>query len=64
MTKPPCCNHDCTQGRTCPLQPHPWWAELLVGAAYLLVAIIAVAIAIYGGAMAAGHLLTIYPIAK
>ena len=60
-----CCNHDCNQGDTCPLGgTSPWWAEVLVVAAYLLVAIITVALVFYGGSKLASYMLTLYPISK
>lgn len=60
-----CCNHDCNRGDDCPLRGlSPWWAEILVVAAYLFVAIVTVALVIYGGAKLAGYMLTVYPISK
>lgn len=63
--KPTCCNDDCCQGRDCPLGgASPWWAEVVVVVAYLLVAIATVALVIYGGAKLASYMLTLYPISK
>jgi len=60
-----CCNHDCDQGDECPLRSTPpWWAEILVVLAYLLVAVATVALVIYGGSKLAGYLLTLYPIPR
>jgi len=60
-----CCNHDCDQGDECPLRGMPpWWAEILVVAAYFIVAIACVALVIYGGAKLASYILTLYPIPK
>ena len=60
-----CCNHDCNQGDTCPLRvDYPWWAEILVVASYFVVAVVCVALVVYGGAKLASYMLTLYPISK